>query len=85
MKISREDIPASEKPRKRPDASTVIETSGLTKVYERVEALKNLDLEVQSNSVFGFLGPNGAGENHGYEVASGPLTPNLRLRHGLRP
>ncbi len=40
----------------------VIETSGLTKAYGRVAALKSLDLRVERNSIFGFLGPNGAGK-----------------------
>jgi len=39
-----------------------IRTSGLTKHYGDVEALIDLDLEVQAGEVFGFLGPNGAGK-----------------------
>jgi len=39
----------------------VIETQGLTKTYKGVQALKSLDLQVQQNSICGFLGPNGAG------------------------
>jgi ABC-2 type transport system ATP-binding protein len=43
-------------------ASNVIETHGLTKVYDDVVALDALDLQVPPNSIFGFLGPNGAGK-----------------------
>jgi ABC-2 type transport system ATP-binding protein len=39
-----------------------IRTEGLTKHYGEVQALNDLDLEVQAGEVFGFLGPNGAGK-----------------------
>lgn len=35
---------------------------GLTKHYGKIEALNNLDLEIQPGEIFGFLGPNGAGK-----------------------
>lgn len=38
----------------------VIQTSGLTKDYGEVLALDSLDLLVPKNSIFAFLGPNGA-------------------------
>lgn len=37
-------------------------TEGLTKHYGDVEALVDLDLQVEMGEVFGFLGPNGAGK-----------------------
>ncbi len=40
----------------------VIETHGLTKIYDDVVALEDLDLQVPEHSIFGFLGPNGAGK-----------------------
>ena len=70
MKISREETPASEKPRGKPDAA-VIETSGLTKVYGRVAALEDLNLKVKKNSIFGFLGPNGAGKTTAMKLLLG--------------
>lgn len=39
-----------------------IVTEGLTKHYGEVEALVDLDLQVEMGEVFGFLGPNGAGK-----------------------
>jgi ABC-2 type transport system ATP-binding protein len=42
--------------------SNVIQTHGLSKSYEEIQALKDLDLKVPKNSIFGFLGPNGAGK-----------------------
>ena len=40
----------------------VLATSGLTKSYGKVRALRGVDLEVKSGQIFGFLGPNGAGK-----------------------
>lgn len=40
----------------------VISTSGLSKTYKTIQALKPLNLIVKQNSIFGFLGPNGAGK-----------------------
>jgi len=42
--------------------NTAIHTEKLTKHYGDVEALVELDLEVNRGEVFGFLGPNGAGK-----------------------
>jgi ABC-2 type transport system ATP-binding protein len=49
--------------------STVIETIYLNKVYEsglvskqEVHALKDMNLEIQTGEIFGYLGPNGSGK-----------------------
>ena len=45
-----------------PDGSAAaIETRGLVAGYGRREAVRGLDLAVPHGSVYGFLGPNGAG------------------------
>lgn len=41
---------------------TIIQTSGLTKVYGEKTAVDHLDMEVRKGEVFGLLGPNGAGK-----------------------
>ena len=53
----------------------VIETAGLTKRYDDVEALRGLDLRVPSGSIFGFLGRNGAGKTTTIKVLLGMARP----------
>jgi ABC-2 type transport system ATP-binding protein len=40
----------------------VLRTERLTKRFERLTAVQDLDLDVHEGEVFGFLGPNGAGK-----------------------
>ena len=42
--------------------SAVVQTDSLTKFYGPVQALKDVNLEVNQGEVFGYLGPNGAGK-----------------------
>lgn len=39
-----------------------IHIEGLTKSYGKVQALRGINLDVESGAMFGFLGPNGAGK-----------------------
>jgi len=61
--------------------SVVIETHELTKVYESafggedVEALKDLDLTIQSGEIFGYLGPNGSGKTTTIKLLLGLIFP----------
>ena len=55
-----------------------IVVQGLTKVYkgrlgDRVEAVKDLDLQVNTGEVFGFIGPNGAGKTTTIKILLGLL------------
>ena len=43
-------------------ADKAIETHGLTKYYGKSPGVLNLDLEVNTGEIFGFLGPNGSGK-----------------------
>lgn len=45
------------------NSQAVIQTTGLSKNFGDVQALKPLDLTVPKNSITGFLGPNGAGKS----------------------
>lgn len=47
---------------------SAIETTGLTKRYDGVTAVDELDLMVEEGEVFGFLGPNGAGKSTTIDV-----------------
>ena len=53
-----------------------IETVGLWKRYEDVEALRGLDLQVPPGSIFGFLGKNGAGKTTTIKVLLGMARPS---------
>jgi ABC-2 type transport system ATP-binding protein len=45
-----------------PESSFAIQLKGLKKSYGKIQALKGIDLEVNTGEIFGFLGPNGAGK-----------------------
>jgi ABC-type multidrug transport system ATPase subunit len=53
---------------------SAISTAGLTKHYKGVEALTDLTLDVPAGTVYGFLGPNGAGETTAMKVIAGLTT-----------
>jgi ABC-2 type transport system ATP-binding protein len=52
-----------------------IETTDLTKQYGDTVAVTDLDLAVDSGSVFGFLGPNGAGKTTTMRMLTGLVRP----------
>src|SRR5712691_10161363 len=55
---------------------TAIEVQGLTKTYEGgVEAVKGIDLDIQSGEVFGCQGPNGAGKSTTIGMLTTTLAP----------
>ncbi|MFW9910425.1 MAG: ABC transporter ATP-binding protein, partial [Candidatus Thorarchaeota archaeon] len=49
----------------------VIRTKALAKNFDKVQAVRNLNLEVATGSRFGFLGPNGAGKTTTVRILSG--------------
>ena len=57
------------------DVETVIHTKGLTKMYQKVVGVLDLDLEVHRGEIFGFLGPNGAGKTTTIRLLAGFLRP----------
>jgi ABC-2 type transport system ATP-binding protein len=55
--------------------SVVLRTTGLCKSFGKLEAVKNLNLELRRGEVFGFLGPNGAGKSTTVGMILGLIAP----------
>jgi ABC-2 type transport system ATP-binding protein len=51
----------------------VVHCEGLTKKYEEIVALDNLDLDIYRGHVFGYIGHNGAGKTTTIRILSGLL------------
>ncbi len=49
----------------------MIEIAGLTKNYKTVQALKGIDLKIESGELFAYLGPNGAGKTTTIRILTG--------------
>ena len=54
----------------------IVEIRGLTKRYDRKEALRNIDLSIEKGKVVGILGPNGSGKTTLIKLLMGLLHPN---------
>ena len=52
-----------------------LETTGLTKVFNRETAVDDCSLQVPEGSVFGLMGPNGAGKTTLIKMLMGALLP----------
>jgi ABC-2 type transport system ATP-binding protein len=57
-------------------AAVAIEARGLRKSYGSVEALRGVDLSVETGTVFGLLGPNGAGKTTAVRILTTLLEPD---------
>ena len=55
---------------------TMISVIGLTKSYDQVMAVNNIDFDVQRGQIFGLLGPNGAGKTTTLECLEGLRLPD---------
>jgi len=53
----------------------MIRIRNLTKRYDRTEALKGINIDVEAGELFGFLGPNGAGKTTTLMILAGLLEP----------
>ncbi len=55
--------------------SPFFECREISKTFGGIEALTNIDLKVQPNSITGVIGPNGAGKTTLFNIISGALLP----------
>ena len=53
----------------------MIKTSGLTKKYGDMHAIRNIDLDLDAGDLFGFIGPNGAGKTTTMRIIATLLNP----------
>ena len=58
---------------------SMLECSALTKFYGGVQALKNVDLTLESGRIVGLVGPNGSGKTTLIKLAQHLLTPTSGL------
>ena len=65
--------------------TAAIRTEQLTKRYGHTTALDGLDLEIEQGEVFGYLGPNGAGQVDDDRAAARPDPPDVGRGTDLRP
>jgi ABC-2 type transport system ATP-binding protein len=54
---------------------TVIELRGLSKVYDGVQAVERLDLDIPAGRILGLVGPNGAGKTTTMRCMAGIIPP----------
>ena len=59
----------------RGSGDVILRTTGLTKYFGTLGAVKNLNLELRKGEVFGFLGPNGAGKSTTVGMLLGLIAP----------
>jgi ABC-2 type transport system ATP-binding protein len=59
-----------------PRFETMIEAVGLTKVFDRFAAIRDVSFAVPASQVAAFLGPNGAGKSTTMRILTGYLSPS---------
>ena len=53
-----------------------IKATALSRNFDQVKAVQQLDLEVEKGLIYGFLGPNGSGKTTAIRMLTGLLTPS---------
>ncbi|MBL4848722.1 MAG: ABC transporter ATP-binding protein [Planctomycetes bacterium] len=54
----------------------MIEVRGLSKTYDEIEAVRNIEFNVEAGEIFGFIGPNGAGKTTTIRILATLLLPS---------
>ena len=57
----------------------MIELKGLSKSFGQIEAVKDVDVTIRENGVFGLIGTNGAGKSTVLRLMAGVLKPDAGL------
>jgi branched-chain amino acid transport system ATP-binding protein len=64
-------------PLRKTDANkTLLETSGLTKAFRGLVALRDHSITLHENEIFGVIGPNGSGKSTFFNLVTGFSKPN---------
>ena len=58
------------------DNEVILRTEGLTRHYDEIKALTNLDLEIRRGEIFGYIGHNGAGKTTTIRILAGLVRPS---------
>ncbi|WP_209047292.1 ATP-binding cassette domain-containing protein [Rhizorhabdus histidinilytica] len=66
------------------DAALVIQTSGLSKSFDRRIVVDRVDLQIRSREIFGLIGPNGAGKSTLIKMLTTLLPPSAGSAPGRR-
>jgi branched-chain amino acid transport system ATP-binding protein len=53
----------------------ILETKGISKSFDSIQALQNVDVKIESSEIFGIAGPNGAGKSTLFNVIAGVYRP----------
>jgi drug efflux transport system ATP-binding protein len=54
-------------------STPAIRVRGLRKVYGPIEAVRDIDLDIQSGEIFGLIGPDGAGKTSVFQILGGVM------------
>ena len=57
--------------------NAILTCSNLSKSYGRTEAVRNLELQLEENTIYGLLGRNGAGKTTLLNMMTGDLFPTM--------
>lgn len=59
----------------------VVSTENLSKEYDGIYRVNDLDIQINEGDIYGFLGPNGAGKSTTMKMLLGLVKPSLSLIH----
>ncbi|MEJ2242407.1 MAG: ABC transporter ATP-binding protein [Candidatus Bathyarchaeota archaeon] len=61
------------------ETKIAVNLNGISKNFDNIQAVKNLNLQIKEGTVFGFLGPNGSGKSTTMKMIMGLLKPDSGL------